>query len=132
MVYENLTRENYNASYSERIQEARYPRGAILSRGRGRSYMKFYVTRKLSNLQYTLYRSINVCTCLYTVFYISFVVTPFCSNASELVSSLMFAAKKTKTNSSLTFSQVHVYIHLYNTHQLIWSSSTVVWSSYHE
>ena len=43
---------------------------------------------------------------LYSVFYVSFVITPLCSNASELVSSLMFAAKKTKINSSLTFSQV--------------------------
>ena len=39
-------------------------------------------------------------------FYVSFVVTPICSNASELVSSLMFAAKKTKTNISMTYSQV--------------------------
>jgi Ca2+/Na+ antiporter len=40
------------------------------------------------------------------VFYISFVITPLCSNASELVSSLMFASKKTKISASLTFSQV--------------------------
>lgn len=39
-------------------------------------------------------------------FYLSFVITPFCSNASELVSSLMFAAKKKKVNTSLTYSQV--------------------------
>lgn len=47
---------------------------------------------------------------LFAVFYVSFVITPICSNASELVSSLMFAAKKTKTNSSLTFSQVHYLV----------------------
>ncbi|XP_065187295.1 uncharacterized protein LOC135817919 isoform X2 [Sycon ciliatum] len=40
-------------------------------------------------------------------FYVSFVVTPICSNASELVSSLMFAAKKTKTNISMTYSQLY-------------------------
>lgn len=36
----------------------------------------------------------------------SFVVTPLCSNASELVSSLIFAAKKKKENISMTFAQV--------------------------
>ncbi|XP_065890045.1 uncharacterized protein [Dysidea avara] len=40
-------------------------------------------------------------------FYISFVVTPLCSNASELVSSLVFASKKTKVNSSMTYSQLY-------------------------
>ena len=35
-------------------------------------------------------------------FYVSFVVTPFCSNASELISSLIFASKKKRKNSSLT------------------------------
>lgn len=40
-------------------------------------------------------------------FYISFVVTPMASNASELVSSLYFARKKRKTNISLTFAQVY-------------------------
>ena len=42
-----------------------------------------------------------------TAFYVSFVVTPLCSNASELVSSLIFASKKTKVNSSMTYSQVN-------------------------
>jgi len=41
-----------------------------------------------------------------SAFYISFVVTPLCSNASELVSSLIFASKKMKVNSSMTYSQV--------------------------
>ena len=41
-----------------------------------------------------------------TAFYVSFVVTPLCSNASELVSSLIFAAKKKKENISMTFAQV--------------------------
>ena len=40
-------------------------------------------------------------------FYVSFVVTPLCSNASELVSSLIFAAKKKKENISMTFAQVN-------------------------
>lgn len=40
-------------------------------------------------------------------FYLSFVITPFCSNASELISSLMFAAKKKRKNSSLSFSQIY-------------------------
>jgi Ca2+/Na+ antiporter len=40
-------------------------------------------------------------------FYISFIVTPVCSNASELISSLMFAAKKKKENSSMTFAQLY-------------------------
>ncbi|XP_020909620.1 sodium/calcium exchanger NCL2 isoform X2 [Exaiptasia diaphana] len=40
-------------------------------------------------------------------FYVSFVVTPLCSNASELVSSLIFAAKKKKENVSMTFSQLY-------------------------
>jgi len=40
-------------------------------------------------------------------FFVSFLITPFCSNASELISSLIFAAKKKKTNASLTFSQLY-------------------------
>jgi len=40
-------------------------------------------------------------------FYVSFIVTPYCSNASELVSSLIFASKKRKSNSSMTFSQLY-------------------------
>jgi len=35
-------------------------------------------------------------------FFVSFVVTPICSNASELISSLQFAAKKTKKSISMT------------------------------
>jgi len=41
-----------------------------------------------------------------SAFYVSFVVTPFCSNASELVSSLIFAAKRKKENITLTYSQI--------------------------
>jgi hypothetical protein len=37
-------------------------------------------------------------------FYVSFVVTPFISNASELISSLVFAAKKTQASITMTFS----------------------------
>ncbi|XP_028418056.1 sodium/calcium exchanger NCL2-like isoform X2 [Dendronephthya gigantea] len=40
-------------------------------------------------------------------FYVSFVVTPICSNASELVSSLLFAAKKKKENVSITYAQLY-------------------------
>lgn len=40
-------------------------------------------------------------------FYVSFVVTPLCSNASELVSSLIFASKKKKENVSMTFAQLY-------------------------
>ena len=39
-------------------------------------------------------------------FFASFILTPFASNASELVSSLHFASKKRKKNISLTYSQV--------------------------
>ena len=35
-------------------------------------------------------------------FYVSFIVTPFCSNASELISSLVFAARKKRKNTSMT------------------------------
>jgi hypothetical protein len=38
-------------------------------------------------------------------FYVAFVLAPFASNASELVSSLIFASRKQKKNISLTFSQ---------------------------
>ena len=38
-------------------------------------------------------------------FYVAFCVTPFASNASELVSSIIFASRKQKKNISLTFSQ---------------------------
>jgi len=40
-------------------------------------------------------------------FYISFVVTPICSNASELIASLVFASSKTKQASSMTYSQLY-------------------------
>jgi len=49
-------------------------------------------------------------------FYISFVITPFCSNASELISSLMFASKKRKKNSSLTFSALYGAATMNNTY----------------
>eukprot|EP01133_Synstelium_polycarpum_P000366 gene366-425_t len=41
------------------------------------------------------------------VFFISFIVTPFCSNASELISSLIFSSKKKRANSSLTYSAIY-------------------------
>lgn len=40
-------------------------------------------------------------------FFVSFVVTPFASNASEVVSSFIFAAKKRKRSISLTYSQIY-------------------------
>lgn len=40
-------------------------------------------------------------------FFVAFVITPFASNASELVSSLNFAKKKKIKNISLTYSQVY-------------------------
>ena len=39
-------------------------------------------------------------------FFVAFCVTPFASNASELVSSLKFALRRRKKNISLTYSQV--------------------------
>lgn len=38
------------------------------------------------------------------VFYVSFIVTPLVSNASELISSMVFAAKKTRSSITMTFS----------------------------
>merc|ERR1712072_320568 len=48
-------------------------------------------------------------------FFISFVVTPLASNASELVSSLIFASKQRKKNISLTFCQVYGAVTMNNT-----------------
>jgi Ca2+/H+ antiporter len=48
-------------------------------------------------------------------FFVSFVVTPFASNASELVSSLQFAMKKKVKNISLTYSQVYGAVTMNNT-----------------
>lgn len=48
-------------------------------------------------------------------FYISFIVTPYCSNASEFVSSLQFAAKKKQANTSMTYSQIYGAASMNNT-----------------
>ena len=48
-------------------------------------------------------------------FFVSFVITPFASNASELVSSLQFAMKKKVKNISLTYSQVYGAVTMNNT-----------------
>lgn len=40
-------------------------------------------------------------------FYVSFVVTPLCSNASELVSSILLAMQKEKDKLNMTFSQIY-------------------------
>lgn len=41
-------------------------------------------------------------------FFLSFVLLPFASNASEGVSSVIFASRKGKRNMSMTYSQVSV------------------------
>jgi Ca2+/Na+ antiporter len=41
-------------------------------------------------------------------FFVSFIITPFASNASELVSSLRFAKGKKIKNISLTYCQVYL------------------------
>eukprot|EP00033_Pygsuia_biforma_P003948 GCRY01004324.1.p1 GENE.GCRY01004324.1~~GCRY01004324.1.p1 ORF type:complete len:484 (+),score=131.65 GCRY01004324.1:156-1607(+) len=48
-------------------------------------------------------------------FYLSFIVTPLASNASELIASLQFAAKKRKLNSSMSFSAVYGAVTMNNT-----------------
>merc|ERR1712226_484924 len=40
-------------------------------------------------------------------FYVSFIVTPLCSNASEIISSISFAMKKEKDNLILTYTQLY-------------------------
>lgn len=40
------------------------------------------------------------------VFYVSFIVTPLISNASELISSVIFASRKSSKSITLTFSQL--------------------------
>jgi len=41
------------------------------------------------------------------VFYLSFIITPICSNASELIASIIFALNKTVQSSSMTYSQLY-------------------------
>jgi Ca2+/Na+ antiporter len=48
-------------------------------------------------------------------FFVAFVVTPFASNASELLSSIIFAKRRRKRNISLTFSQVYGAVTMNNT-----------------
>jgi len=48
-------------------------------------------------------------------FYISFVLTPIASNASELFNVYFFAAKKTKKNISLVFSSLYGAVCMNNT-----------------
>jgi len=40
-------------------------------------------------------------------FFVSFLITPYCSNASEMIAALMFASKKRKENTSMTYSQLY-------------------------
>lgn len=48
-------------------------------------------------------------------FFVAFVVTPFASNASELLSSFIFAKGRRKKNISLTFSQLYGGVTMNNT-----------------
>ena len=48
-------------------------------------------------------------------FYLSFIITPVCSNASELVSSFIFAMKKQKDNIALTYAQLYGAVTMNNT-----------------
>eukprot|EP00898_Chlorokybus_atmophyticus_P002152 jgi/Chlat1/2938/Chrsp2S04676 len=48
-------------------------------------------------------------------FFVAFVVTPFASNASELVSAVLFAKKKRKRNISLTYSSLYGAVTMNNT-----------------
>eukprot|EP00296_Roombia_truncata_P007649 JP446095.1.p1 GENE.JP446095.1~~JP446095.1.p1 ORF type:complete len:533 (-),score=206.33 JP446095.1:53-1651(-) len=48
-------------------------------------------------------------------FVVSFVVTPLASNASELVSSIIFASKKKKKNMCLTMGQIYGAVTMNNT-----------------
>eukprot|EP00898_Chlorokybus_atmophyticus_P003058 jgi/Chlat1/3753/Chrsp259S00287 len=48
-------------------------------------------------------------------FFVAFVVTPLASNASEVISSLVFASKRRRRNISLTYSQVYGAIAMNNT-----------------
>ena len=48
-------------------------------------------------------------------FYVAFIATPFASNASEVVSSYLFAKKKRLRNISLTYSQIYGAVTMNNT-----------------
>eukprot|EP00850_Spirogloea_muscicola_P002842 SM000011S19020 [mRNA] locus=s11:414121:418397:+ [translate_table: standard] len=48
-------------------------------------------------------------------FFVAFVVSPLASNASELVSSILFAMKRRKRTASLTYSQIYGAITMNNT-----------------
>jgi len=48
-------------------------------------------------------------------FFVSFILTPFCSNASELIASLAFASHKRQKNTSLTYSQLYGAASMNNT-----------------
>lgn len=60
-------------------------------------------------------------------FIIGFVVCPFASNASELFSSLQFAARKKQKNSSVTYSQIYAACTMNNT-MCLGVLLTMVWS----
>ena len=50
-----------------------------------------------------------------SAFYISFILAPLASNASEVVSSLQFAGRKRVKNLSMTFAQVYGAVTMNNT-----------------
>ena len=54
-------------------------------------------------------------------------MTPLCSNASELVSSLVFASKKLKVNSSMTYSQVGLNKNISIPAALIFAGPLALW-----
>jgi len=75
-----------------------------------------------------------------SAFLVSFVITPFASNASELVSSLIQSAKKSKKNTTLTVAQIYgavtmnntmclgIFLALVNIRGLLWIFSAEVFS----
>lgn len=71
-------------------------------------------------------------------FYTSFVITPFVSNASEVIAAILFASKKRKKNISLTFGAIYgavtmnntlcltVFLMMIYTRRLVWEFSAEV------
>lgn len=51
-----------------------------------------------------------------SAFYTSFVVTPFVSNASEVIAAIIFASRKRKKNISLTYVPTHCIAIPYQCH----------------
>lgn len=61
-----------------------------------------------------------------SAFYTSFVVTPFVSNASEVIAAIIFASRKRKKNISLTYVPTHCIAIPYQCHGVTgWQSPTL-------